>query len=41
MKAMGMDCGDYRLPVRNLNDEQMQQFMAELKATDFFEYCSK
>jgi len=41
MKAVGMDCGDYRLPVRNLNDEQMQKFMAELKATDFFNYCSK
>ena len=41
MKAVGMDCGNYRLPVRNLNDEQMQQFMTELKATDFFEYCSK
>ena len=41
MKAVGMDCGNYRLPVRNLNDEQMQQFMTELKATDFFDYCSK
>jgi len=41
MKAVGMDCGNYRLPVRNLNDEQMLQFMSELKATDFFEYCSK
>jgi len=41
MKAVGMDCGNYRLPVRNLSNEQMQQFMAELKATDFFEYCSK
>ena len=41
MKAVGMDCGEYRLPVRNLNDQQMQQFMSELKTTDFFEYCSK
>lgn len=41
MKAVGMDCGNYRLPVRNLSDEQMQQFMTELKATDFFDYCSK
>ena len=41
MKAVGMDCGGYRLPVRNLTNEQMQQFLSELKATDFFEYCSK
>ena len=41
MKAVGMDCGAYRLPVRNLNDEQIQQFFSELQATDFFEYCSK
>lgn len=41
MKAVGMDCGKYRLPVRNLTDEQMQEFLNELKATDFFEYCSK
>jgi N-acetylneuraminate lyase len=41
MKAVGMDCGNYRLPVRNLNDQQMQQFISELKTTDFFEYCSK
>ncbi|MDR0692186.1 MAG: dihydrodipicolinate synthase family protein [Prevotellaceae bacterium] len=40
MKAVGKDCGNYRLPVRNLSDAQMQQFLAELKATDFYEYCS-
>jgi N-acetylneuraminate lyase len=41
MKAVGMDCGKYRLPVRNLTDERMQEFIDELKSTDFFEYCSK
>ncbi len=41
MKAVGMDCGGYRLPVRNMTDQQMQQFMKELKATDFFENCAK
>ena len=41
MKAVGMDCGDYRLPVRNLDPQQMQQFMTELQATDFFAHCSK
>ena len=40
MKAVGMDCGDYRLPVCNLDRQQMQQFLTELKETDFFEYCS-
>ena len=41
MKAVGMDCGDYRLPVRNMTKGQMQQFLSELKKTDFFTYCSK
>jgi N-acetylneuraminate lyase len=41
MKAVGMDCGNYRLPIRNLSDVQMQQFLSELKATDFYDYCSK
>ena len=41
MKAVGMDCGKYRLPVRNMNDEQMTKFMSDLQMTDFFEYCSK
>jgi N-acetylneuraminate lyase len=41
MKAVGMDCGNYRLPIRNLNDDQMQQFLAELQLTDFDDYCSK
>jgi N-acetylneuraminate lyase len=40
MKAVGLDCGNYRLPIRNLSDAQMQQFMTELKATDFYAYCS-
>jgi N-acetylneuraminate lyase len=41
MKAVGQDCGNYRLPIRNLSDSQMQQFLTELKATDFYSYCSK
>jgi N-acetylneuraminate lyase len=40
MKAVGKDCGNYRLPIRNLSDAQMQQFLTELKATDFYTYCS-
>jgi len=41
MKAVDMDCGGYRLPVRNLTNDQLHQFITALKATDFFAHCSK
>jgi len=40
-KAIGIDCGPCRLPVRTLSDEQYEQFRAALEQIGFFTYCSK
>ncbi|MCD8101627.1 MAG: dihydrodipicolinate synthase family protein [Alistipes sp.] len=41
MRAVGMDCGGYRLPVRNLDAAGEAAFERDLAATDFREYCSR
>lgn len=41
MKAIGVDCGWFRLPVRALSDQEIIDFNAELKEIGFFEDCSK
>jgi len=40
-KAIGIDCGPCRLPVRTLSDEQYERFRAALEQIGFFTYCSK
>lgn len=41
MRAIGLDCGEFRLPVRNPSDEQYAQFLADLDAIDFYRYASR
>ncbi|MCC8019908.1 MAG: dihydrodipicolinate synthase family protein [Rikenellaceae bacterium] len=41
MRAVGMDCGRYRLPVRNLDPAGEAAFLRDLAATDFHKYCSR
>jgi len=41
MKAIGIDCGPCRLPLRTLTDGEYEQFCARLDEIGFFTYCSK
>jgi N-acetylneuraminate lyase len=41
MKFIGMDCGDFRLPVRNMDGKMYKQFAEEVKSLGMEEYFSK
>lgn len=41
MKAIGLDCGMVRLPLRALTDEQAESLRAEAEAAGFFRFASK
>ena len=41
MKLIGIDCGPCRLPLVGVNDQDLLQMEKELKAIDFFNFCSK
>ncbi|MBN2138625.1 MAG: dihydrodipicolinate synthase family protein [Sedimentisphaerales bacterium] len=41
MKAVGIDCGPCRLPLRTLSDSQYEDFRDRLDKIGFFTYCSK
>jgi N-acetylneuraminate lyase len=41
MRAIGFDCGKFRLPVQNLSEAQYEAFLEDLQAIDFFQYMSK
>jgi N-acetylneuraminate lyase len=40
MKKMGLDCGEFRLPVTNMSAGSMEKFMAETTALGFDSYCN-
>lgn len=41
MKLMGLDCGEFRLPVRNMTPEEFTLFRAEAEALPFRSICSR
>ena len=41
MKAIGLDCGTSRLPLRSLSSEQAEALRAEAEAAGFFDFASK
>lgn len=41
MKLIGLDCGEFRLPVRNMSQAQFQSFSADVAALGFSEICSR
>lgn len=41
MKKIGLDCGGFRLPVRNMSAVSYQQFSDEVDRLGFSAYCSK
>ena len=40
MKVLGLDCGNFRLPVKNMNDEQFRIFKEEVQQLNFNSFCS-
>lgn len=41
MRAIGIDCGDFRLPIRNMSKEVESAFLQDLEAIDFFSECCR
>jgi N-acetylneuraminate lyase len=41
MKLVGLDCGGFRLPVWNMNEQQMEHFQADVSLLGFKEFCSR
>lgn len=41
MKLVGLDCGEFRLPVRNMSTDQFKAFAADVAALGFDAYCSR
>jgi N-acetylneuraminate lyase len=41
MKLIGLDCGAFRLPVKNMSDEQYLQFKQDAEQIKFSSFCSR
>jgi N-acetylneuraminate lyase len=40
MKLIGMDCGAFRLPVKNMDNQSFEQFKADARQVGFHTFCS-
>lgn len=41
MKLIGLDCGEFRLPVKNMNEGQFELFKKDVEQLGFTNFCSK
>lgn len=41
MRALGLDCGKFRLPVHNMSEAQYGEFLLDLQKIEFFAYASE
>ena len=41
MKLIGLDCGGFRLPVKNMSSEDFENFKKEVEQLNFSSFCSK
>jgi N-acetylneuraminate lyase len=41
MKLLGLDCGGFRMPVKNMDARQFERFAEEVESLGFYAYCSK
>lgn len=41
MKLIGMDCGEFRLPVNNMTEAAFETFKKEVEQLGFAQYCSR
>lgn len=40
MKLVGLDCGEFRLPVKNMSATQFEAFKRDVESLNFKQYCS-
>jgi len=41
MKLVGMDCGEFRLPVKNMTADSFESFKKDVNQVGFYSFCSK
>jgi len=41
MKLVGVDCGEFRLPVKNMTNDQFDLFKKEVNQLGFYSFCSQ
>jgi N-acetylneuraminate lyase len=41
MKLIGLDCGEFRLPVKNMDEEQFESFKKDVQQINFHSFSSK
>jgi N-acetylneuraminate lyase len=41
MRILGLDCGEFRLPVKNMSSEQFEQFRKDVEEINFKSFCSR
>lgn len=41
MKVLGLDCGEFRLPCRNMNTKEFESFQKDVKELGFASFCSR
>jgi N-acetylneuraminate lyase len=41
MKMVDLDCGAFRLPVKNMNEERFEFFKKDIDRIRFSNYCSR
>ena len=41
MKLIGLDCGEFRLPVKNMSAEEYEAFKKDVEAINFSSFCSR
>ena len=41
MKLVGLDCGEFRLPVKNMTRSQFESFKDDVERLNFRNYCSR
>jgi len=41
MKLIGVDCGGFRLPVKNMSNAQFDAFRQDVQQLNFSEFCSQ
>lgn len=41
MQVLGVDCGQFRLPVKNINEKQFEAFRKDVEQLNFSSFCSR
>ena len=41
MKLIGLNCGEFRLPVKNMNEKEFELFKRDIEQLNFNSFCSR